>query len=69
MKKEIAIEKCGFYLPECAYYGYINDSPDTADKAKVVKKAMEATEAEIEISLYAELPVSYDKETKNHSLR
>ena len=42
--KEIAIEKCGFYLPECAYYDYINNSPDTAEKATLVKKAMEAIE-------------------------
>lgn len=45
-RKEIAIEKCGFFLPECAYYDYINDSPDTADKAKIVKKAMEEIETE-----------------------
>ena len=45
-KKEIAIEKCGFFLPECAYYDFINDSPDTAAKARVVKEAMEAIEKE-----------------------
>ena len=45
-RKEIAIEKCGFYLPECAYYDFINESPDTAEKADLVKKAMEAFEAE-----------------------
>ena len=45
-KKEIAIEKCGFFLPECAYYDFINDSPDTAEKAAVVKKAMEEIEKE-----------------------
>lgn len=44
--KEIAIEKCGFFLPECAYYDYINDSPDDANKAVIVKKAMEAIEDE-----------------------
>ena len=44
--KEIAIEKCGFYLPECAYYDFINDSPDDATKATVVKKAMEEIEKE-----------------------
>ncbi|MDD4157343.1 MAG: class I SAM-dependent DNA methyltransferase, partial [Candidatus Cloacimonetes bacterium] len=43
--KDISIEKCGFYLPECAYYDTINNSPDTAEKAKVVKDAMEAIEA------------------------
>ena len=44
--KEISIEKCGFYLPECAYYDFINDAPDDASKATLVKKAMEAIEAE-----------------------
>ncbi len=45
-KKEIAIAKCGFYLPECAYYDDINEAPDTAEKAELVKKAMEAIEKE-----------------------
>ena len=45
-KKEIAIAKCGFYLPECAYYDDINEAPDTAEKAELVKKAMEAIERE-----------------------
>ena len=44
--KEISIEKCGFYLPECAYYDFINDAPDDASKATLVKKAMEAIETE-----------------------
>lgn len=44
--KEISIEKCGFYLPECAYYDFINDAPDDANKATIVKKAMEAIEDE-----------------------
>lgn len=44
--KEISIEKCGFYLPECAYYDFINDAPDDASKATLVKNAMEAIEAE-----------------------
>ena len=38
--KDIAIEKCGFYLPECAYYDYLNDAPDNAEKATLVKNAM-----------------------------
>ena len=42
--KGISIEKCGFYLPECAYYDTINNAPDTAEKAKLVKLAMEAIE-------------------------
>lgn len=44
--KEIAIEKCGFFLPECAYYDFINNAPDDAKKANLVKKAMEAIEKE-----------------------
>ena len=43
--EDISIEKCGFFLPECAYYDYINDAPDTAEKATLVKEAMEAIEA------------------------
>lgn len=38
--KDIAIEKCGFYLPECAYYDFINNAPDDANKATLVKDAM-----------------------------
>lgn len=44
--KDIAIEKCGFFVPECAYFDYINDAPDNADKALLVKNAMEAIEEE-----------------------
>ena len=44
--KEIAIEKCGFFLPENAYFDFINDAPDDANKAVLVKKAMEAIEKE-----------------------
>ncbi len=44
--KDVAIEKCGFFLPECAYFDYLTDAPDNADKAVLVKKAMEAIEKE-----------------------
>ena len=44
--KAIAIEECGFFLPECAYYDTLNDAPDDAYKAVLVKKAMEAIEKE-----------------------
>lgn len=44
--KDVAITKCGFFLPECAYYGSINSAPDNAQKAKLVKEAMEAIERE-----------------------
>lgn len=53
--KEIAIEKCGFFLPECAYYDYINDAPDDANKAVIVKTAMEAIEDE-NPKMYGVLP-------------
>ena len=43
--KEISVEICGFYLPPEAYYDYIKDAPNDANKAKLVKKAMEAIEA------------------------
>lgn len=46
--KDISIEKCGFYLPECAYFDTINDAPDDAKKATLVKKAMKAIEEENE---------------------
>lgn len=42
--KEISIEVCGFYLPPEAYYDAINDAPDDANKATLVKKAMTAIE-------------------------
>lgn len=38
--KEISIEVCGFYLPPEAYYDAINNAPDDANKATLVKKAM-----------------------------
>lgn len=44
--KDICIEKCGFYLLECAYFDNINDAPDTAKKAELVKKAMQEIENE-----------------------
>lgn len=42
--KEISIEVCGFYLPPEAYYDYINNAPDNAEKAILVKNAMTAIE-------------------------
>ena len=44
--KDIALEKCGFYLPECAYYDFINNAPDNAHKAVLVKEAMSEIEKE-----------------------
>lgn len=45
-KKQVSIEKCGFFLPECAYYDTINNAPDDANKALLVKNAMLAIEQE-----------------------
>lgn len=53
--KDIALEKCGFYLPECAYYDEINNAPDDANKAVLVKNAMEAIEDE-NPKMYGVLP-------------
>ena len=42
--REISIEACGFYLPPEASFDAINDAPDDANKATLVKKAMQAIE-------------------------
>jgi len=42
--EEIAKDVCGFYLPEEAYFDEINNAPDTAEKAKLVKTAMQEIE-------------------------
>jgi len=41
---EIAIEKCGFYLPDHARYDHLLRLPEKEDIAKAIKKAMEAIE-------------------------
>ena len=41
---EIAIEKCGFYLPDHARYDYLLKLPEEKDIDKAIKKAMEAIE-------------------------
>lgn len=41
---EIAIEKCGFYLPDHARYDYLLKLPEEQDIAKAIKKAMETIE-------------------------
>ena len=41
--KDIAVEKCGFFLPECAYFDYINDAPDDARKAVLAGTAATGT--------------------------
>jgi len=41
---DIAIEKCGFYLPDHARYEYLLHLPEENDIAQAIKKAMEAIE-------------------------
>ena len=41
---EIAIEKCGFYLPDNARYDYLLQLPEEKDIAKALKQAMQAIE-------------------------
>lgn len=41
---EIAIEKCGFYLPDNARYDYLLNLPEEQNIAKKIKKAMEEIE-------------------------
>ncbi len=41
---EIAIEKCGFYLPQEARYEYLLNLPESEDIAKAIKKAMQLIE-------------------------
>lgn len=41
---QIAVEKCGFYLPDHARYGYLLHLPEEKEVDKAIKKAMEAIE-------------------------
>ncbi len=41
---EIAVTKCGFYLPEHARYRYLLNLPEDSDIAKALEKAMESIE-------------------------
>lgn len=42
--QEIAVAKCGFYLPEHARYSYLLDLPEDQDIAKTIEEAMESIE-------------------------
>ncbi|WP_414756278.1 type I restriction-modification system subunit M [Anabaena sp. CCY 9910] len=42
---EIAIEKCGFYLPDHARYNYLLNLPEQEDIAKAIKAAMVSIES------------------------
>lgn len=52
---EIAVARCGFYLPEHARYSYLLNLPEHQDIAKAIEKAMEAIE-EYKSELQGSLP-------------
>ena len=52
---EIAVEKCGFYLPDHARYDYLLNLPEEKDIAKALKEAMKAIQ-EYKPELEAVLP-------------
>ena len=68
---DIAIEKCGFYLPDHARYDYLLNLPEEKDIAKALKEAMKAIE-EYKPELEGVLPkdeyfrLTRDEKTKNH---
>jgi len=55
---EIAVEKCGYYLPDKAKYSYLLNQPESADLAKLTKEAMELIE-KYAIELADTLPKDY----------
>ena len=66
--KEIAIKKCGFYLPDCARYDHILSQPAGDKLTKAVHDAMEAVEKEnddlrgvLPKNAYAEIGKSKDE--------
>lgn len=62
---EIAIEKCGFYLPEEARYDWLLGLPESENLAQKVKEAMEAVEkytAELEDTLPKDIYYSVNSE-------
>ncbi|WP_111640676.1 type I restriction-modification system subunit M [Marinimicrobium alkaliphilum] len=52
---EIAVAKCGFYLPDHARYSHLLNLPEKQDIAKAIEKAMEAIE-EYKPELQGSLP-------------
>ena len=74
--KDIAVQKCGFFLPECAYFDYINNAADEAHKAVLVKEAMEAIEREnpklenvLPMEVYGQLVPEEDPELLSRIVR
>lgn len=66
---EIAIEKCGFYLPEKARYDYLLMLPEEEDIAKAIKEAMQLIE-KYKPELADVLPQDeYFRLTRNENMR
>ena len=66
---EIAIEKCGFYLPDHARYDYLLNLPEEKDIAKALKQAMKAIE-DYKTELEGVLPKDeYFRLTRNEKTR
>ena len=66
---EIAVEKCGFYLPEKARYDYLLNLPEKEDIAKAIKEAMRLVE-EYKPELAGVLPQDeYFRLTRNENMR
>ena len=66
---DIAIEKCGFYLPDHARYEHLLNLPEKVDIAKAIKNAMEAVE-EYKPELQGMLPqAEYARLTRNEKTR
>ena len=62
---EIAIEKCGFYLPEEARYDYLLNLPESENLSQKVKEAMDCVEkytAELEDTLPKDIYYSVNSE-------
>ena len=63
---DIAIEKCGFYLPDHARYEHLLKLPEEKDIAKALKEAMKAVE-EYKPELEGVLPKEDRKSTRLNS--
>src|SRR5258707_6801321 len=67
---DIAVEKCGFYLPDHARYDWLLNLPEEKDIAKALKEAMKAIE-EYKPELEGALPkdeyfrLTRDQKTRN----
>lgn len=66
---EIAVAKCGFYLPDHARYSHLRDLPGNQDIAKALEKAMETIE-EYKPELSGSLPkTEYHRLTRTEQMK